>query len=50
LQASGEVEVSARAVALPDPAVTAALEQQVQDIAQHVTEMARLALEREISH
>jgi signal transduction histidine kinase len=50
LKASGEVEVSARAVALPDPAAGAALEQQVQDIAQHVTEMARLALERETSH
>jgi signal transduction histidine kinase len=44
LKASGEVEVSASAVTLPDLAAEASLHEQVQNVAERVTEMARLIL------
>ena len=44
LKAAGELEVSASAVPLPDLAAGQTLEEQVQEVADHVTEMARLAL------
>jgi signal transduction histidine kinase len=44
LKATGELEVSASAVTLPDLASAPTLEEQVQDVANRVTEMARSAL------
>lgn len=44
LKASGEFEVSASAVPLPDPAAGHSLEQQVREVADRVTEMAWAAL------
>jgi hypothetical protein len=41
LSASGEFEISASAVPLPDPAAAPSLEQQVQEVADRVTEMVR---------
>ncbi len=41
LQAGAELQVSARAVSLPDPASGQSLEQQVQEVAARVTGMAR---------
>lgn len=47
LKASGDLEVSASAVALPDPAAGQKLEEQVREVADRVTEMARLELSTE---
>lgn len=44
LKATGELEVSASAVMLPDPAADRTLEAQVEEVAQRVAEMARSAL------
>jgi hypothetical protein len=44
LNASGDLEVSASAVTLPDLGADLTLEQQVQAVAEQVTEMARSAL------
>jgi hypothetical protein len=41
LTASGEVEVSASAVPLPDQTKDHTLEEQVREVADHVTEMIR---------
>lgn len=49
LKAAGELEVSAAAVPLPDPAAGHSLEEQVQEVADRVTEMARAALGAEPS-
>jgi signal transduction histidine kinase len=44
LHGTGDLEVSASAVALPDPAAGRSLEDQVREVAERVTEMARAAL------
>jgi predicted aspartyl protease len=47
LKATGDLEVSASAVTLPNPAAGHTLEEQVREVAERVTEMARLALSEE---
>ena len=48
LQASGECEVSAATVTLPDDSANRSLPQQVQGVAERVTEMARHDLSKKI--